>query len=340
MDTIHGFWAGAAAAARRIDIDALARGFGGWSGLARASVDDLVTAGVPLDLARTWLTTRPLTTRGRALTRACPDYPPALARVTGAPPVLFVEGDPAALATGAIAVVGTRGCSGLGANAAHQVASSAARAGLVVISGLARGIDAYAHRAAITAGGRSVAVLGHGLDHTSPISNRPLRADLVASGGAVVTAWPDAVAPAKWTFPERNRWIAALSRRVVVVEAPERSGALITAEHLAEAGREDELWVVPGPLGAESWAGSARLISMGAHPLVEIDAFLRDVGGAATISYPDWLSALFGGASLPDAAEMRGMSAVALLRELAGLELEGRVVRLPGGRYGAGGGMP
>ncbi|MEQ1572126.1 MAG: DNA-processing protein DprA [Myxococcota bacterium] len=341
MDTIHGFWAGAVAVASRVDTDALAAKVGGWAALARVTVHDLCSLGVDPALARAWLTSPPLTTRGVALTRCCDDYPLALRRAPGAPPVVFVEGSVEAFRAGAVAVVGTRGCTPYGASAAYQVAAAAARHGVVVVSGLARGIDTHAHRAAVRTGGRTIAVLGHGLAHTAPPANRGLREEIVAHGGAVLTTWPDGVEPAKWTFPARNRWIAALSRRVVVVEAPDHSGALITAERLVDLGRQDDLWVVPGPLGAPTWIGSHRLIVLGAAPLVDLDAFVRDLGGRPDgPSYPDWLSALFAGADLDQVAEVRGGSAVDALRELAALELEGVVVKLPGGRYAAGGGLP
>ena len=175
MDTISGFWAGAIRVAGRVDLDAVSAALGGWTSLVRASVDDLVTAGVPFAVAREWLTAAPLHTRGRALVRTLPEYPPALRTIPRAPPVVFVEGDPACLHAPAIAIVGTRACSPYGASAAHRIAHGAAAAGLVVVSGLARGIDASAHKGALAAKGRTVAVLGHGLGHTAPPANRPLR---------------------------------------------------------------------------------------------------------------------------------------------------------------------
>lgn len=342
MDTINGFWAGAGRVAGRVDLDAVCDAIGGWANLVRASVDDLGRIGVPIPVAREWLTAPPVHTLGRALVRTSTDYPPALRTVPRPPPVVFVEGDPECLRQPAIAIVGTRGCSPYGASAAQQIAFAAARAGIVVVSGLARGIDASAHRGALAGGGRTIAVLGHGLGHTAPPSNRRLRAEIVEKGGLMLTTWPDEVPPARHTFPERNRWIAALARRVVIVEAPERSGALITAERLLDLGREEDLLVVAGPLGAESWRGSAALLSYGVKPLVDLDAFVADlVGpGAESTRHPDWLSALLAGGSLDEAARMRGVSAVEMLREVVSLELSGRVVRLPGGRYAPAGGVP
>ncbi|MEZ4241304.1 MAG: DNA-processing protein DprA [Myxococcota bacterium] len=343
MDTIGGFWAGAAALHGRLDLDALALAMGGWRELARCGVDDLLQAGIDLRTARTWLTTPPLQTRGFAITRLCATYPPILRTVPDAPPVLFVEGDATALQRAAIAIVGTRRCSPYGASAAHRIAHAAASAGLAVVSGLARGIDTAAHKGALTAKGPTIAVLGHGLAHTAPPSNGRLRKAIVEGGGLLLTTWPDALPPARWTFPARNRWIAALARRLVVVEAPERSGALITAEQLLELGRDEDLFVLPGPLGEETWRGSAALLAMGVQPLSTVEAFVGElVGGAQRPreTPPDWLSALFGGASVDEAARICGRTAIEVLRTLVRLELEGEVVKLPGGRYAAGGGVP
>lgn len=344
MDTIRGFWAGAMAAATRVDLDEVAAKLGGWTALTRAGLDDLLSAGVPPAVARAWVEAPPLQTRGTAITRQCSTYPPALRAIAHPPPVLFVDGDVAALERAGVAIVGTRACSPYGAAAAHQLAGACARAGLSVISGLARGIDAAAHRGALAAGGVTVAVLGHGLDHTSPPSHATLRRRIVGHGGLVLTTFADPLPPAKWTFPARNRWIAALARRLVVIEAPERSGALITAERMLDLGRDADLYVVPGPLSDPSWRGSAALLGLGVRPLCDIDAFVDELVGSVPrlpgLPPPDWLSALFRGATVDEAARMGGASAVELMRELVALELAGQVVRLPGGRYAAGGGLP
>jgi DNA processing protein len=333
LDTISGFWAGAIAVARRLDLDLVAARRGGWHELARCTVDDLLNLGVSYDLAVTWLRTPPLTTRGHAVTRACPEYPSALKLVPRAPPVLFTEGDLTCLARPALAVVGTRNCSPYGASSAHRVAVAAASSGWAVVSGLARGIDSHAHRGALAARGATVAVLGHGLLHTSPPANRALRDQIVRQGGLVLTTHPDEVPAARWTFPERNRWIAGLSRKLVVVEAPVRSGALITVEHWLDLGRDSELYAIPGPLDSPSWRGSASLLSMGAQPLLELDTFRVELGGPAPIPHPDWFSALISGAPLDEVAQIRGIPVTEVLREVVMLEMRGELVRLPGGRY-------
>lgn len=346
MESISSFWAAAARLAGRhvgeegstLTLDAVADRLGGWRRLARAGADELAAAGVRWDVIHALRSTPPLETLGRALTLACPDYPARLAR-RGGPPVVFTEGDPEALRLPAVAIVGTRHHTPYGASVAHRVAWACARAGLVVISGLARGIDTHAHAGALAAGGRTLAVLGHGLAHTAPPSNRGLRERIVRSGGLMLSSWPDDVRPSKHTFPLRNAWIAALAKKVVVVEAPAHSGALHTARAVRDASdRDGDLVVVPGPLGAETWAGSTRLLVEGATPLVDLDTFVHDlVGDTLGARHPDWLAALYAGEPLPDVARLRGGSAVDLLRELGRLELTGRLVRLPGGRYAPGG---
>lgn len=339
METIGAFWAGAVRVAQKRALDEWVARLGGWGPAAEATVGDLVGVGVPPDLAARWLGAPPLATRGRALVRSDPEYPNALRTVRGAPPVLFVQGDTAAFAVPGVAIVGTRRCSPYGASAAHRIGLACARRGVCVTSGLARGIDTHAHRGALAGVGRTIAVLGHGLDHTAPPSNGALRERIAQSGGLVVSTWPDDTPPARHTFPARNRWIAALSRRVVIVEAPDRSGALITAHQALDLGRDDDLWVVPGPLSDRGWSGSAGLLGWGVRPLVDVDVFLDDLTGTATApTHPDWLSALLCGATLDDAARIRGTPAVDLLREVQLLELRGELVRLPGGRYAASGG--
>jgi DNA processing protein len=343
VETVSSFWSGTLRLTRSktlgaegtdLQLEELARRAGGWRQLVRATPEALEGLGARWDVIHQLRTAPPLETRGRALTRACPEYPAGLTTLPAPPPVLFVEGDAAALGLPAVAIVGTRHHTPYGASVAHRIAWACARAGLVVVSGMARGIDTHAHGGALAARGRTVAVLGHGLAHTAPVSNTRLRERITTEGGLLVTTWPDAVPPSKHTFPERNRWIAALARRVVVVEAPEHSGALHTARALAEEGREQDLYVVPGPLGAETWKGSTALLQQGAAPFVDIDDFVRElVGETGGARHPDWLSALFQGAPLPEVAALRQVSAVALLRELGRMELEGRVVRLPGGRY-------
>ena len=146
--------------------------------------------GVPDRLAYRWLETPPRLTRGLAVTRVHAAYPKALAEKPSSPPVLFVEGNVDALSRRAVAVVGTRRCTPYGASVARHLGVALGQASIVTVSGLARGIDTHAHRGTLS-NGASVAVLGHGLAHTAPPSNRKLRDSLLANGGAMITTFPD-----------------------------------------------------------------------------------------------------------------------------------------------------
>ncbi|HLE89231.1 MAG TPA: DNA-processing protein DprA [Candidatus Limnocylindria bacterium] len=186
-------------------------------------------------------------------------YPPSLAAVDPRPPLLYLAGDPAALTRPCVAVVGTRRATGYGRACTIEIADELARAGVTVISGLALGIDGEAHRAAVAAGGRSVAVLPSPLDRVYPPRHRELAARLVATGGALVSELPPAQAVGRPDFARRNRIIAGLARAVVVVEAPDRSGALLTVAAAIGYGRE--VFAVPGPIDAVASRGCNRLIA-------------------------------------------------------------------------------
>jgi DNA processing protein len=237
--------------------------------------------------------------------------------------VLFVEG-PVAGIDGGVAVVGTRQCTAYGRGVARHLGVALAAAGEVVVSGLARGVDAAAHRGALE-GGRTVAVLGHGLLHTAPASHRRLREQILASGGSLVTGFHDEVAPRPHTFPIRNRWIAGLSRAVVVVEAAKRSGASITARLALEADRP--VYAVPGPIAAPQSEGCLRLLAEGASVVVDVAGLVEQLSGSRPRSVGTWLEALFAGASVEEVARLLGRSTVELFTELTRLEVAGVVVR-------------
>ncbi len=196
---------------------------------------------------------------GSVITALDERYPEALRAVEPRPPVLYVAGDLAAFAAPAVAVVGTRRATGYGRSTAIEIADELARAGVTVVSGLAVGIDGEAHAAAVAAGGRSVAVLPSPLDRVYPPRHRDLAARLVASGGALVSELAPGHAPGRPDFARRNRIIAGLSSAVVVVEAPDRSGALLTAAAAIEIGRD--VFAVPGPIDALASRGCNRLIA-------------------------------------------------------------------------------
>jgi DNA processing protein len=213
----------------------------------------------------------------RFLGRSDPAFPPLLGAIHDPPPGLFLRGDadPELLARPAVAVVGARACSGYGATVARSLGRELAAAGLVVVSGLARGVDAEAHRGALAAGGATVAVLGCGIDRDYPAAHAQL-ASRIAESGLVVSEYAPGVEPAPWRFPARNRIIAGLAAVTVVVEARERSGALITADLALEEGRE--VFAVPGEITSSLSAGTNSLLKLGASPLTAARDVLACLG--------------------------------------------------------------
>lgn len=200
------------------------------------------------------------------LTLTDPGYPERLREIGDAPPLLFVHGDPGRLTGPAIAVVGSRSASRDGAETAERFARTLAESGLTIVSGLARGIDAAAHRGAIGRAGGTVAVLGTGIDVIYPSGNRALVEAILADGGTLVSEQPLGAGPLRANFPRRNRLIAGLSLGVLVVEAALRSGSLITARLAGDFGRE--VFAVPGSIHSPLSRGCHALIKDGAK-LVE-----------------------------------------------------------------------
>ena len=193
-------------------------------------------------------------------------YPALLKEIDDPPPVLFVQGGFAKADELALAVVGTRKCTPYGRTVARELATNLAQRGFTIVSGLAVGIDGEAHEAALEAGGRTIAVLACGADITYPRQHRQLR-ERVAQSGAVITECPFGTPPTRERFPMRNRLISGLSLGTVVVEAPSKSGALITARLAAEQGRE--AFAVPGDINSPTSRGCHGLIKDGAQ-LVEV----------------------------------------------------------------------
>src|SRR5262249_37813166 len=175
----------------------------------------------------------------------------------------------------AVAVVGARSCSGYGAHVARMLGRELAAAGLVVVSGLARGIDGEAHRGALEAAGATIAVLGCGVDRDYPAVHAEL-ARRIAVSGLVISEYAPGVGPAPWRFPARNRIIAGLCQATIVVEARERSGALITADLALEEGRE--VFAVPGEITSALSAGTNRLLRQGAMPVTGVADVLESYG--------------------------------------------------------------
>lgn len=209
------------------------------------------------------------------LTESSPDYPRTLQEIHDPPGVLFVRGQLKPQDGLAIALVGTRHATQYGLRQAERLAGSLARSGLTIVSGLARGIDAAAHRGALAAGGRTVAVLASGVLSIYPPEHEEL-ADQVAAQGAVVSEAPPRAGPRSGTFPQRNRIISGLSLGVIVVEAGDRSGALITARHAMEQGRD--VFAVPGRVEDRTARGCHRLIRDGAKLIESADDVLEELG--------------------------------------------------------------
>lgn len=191
-----------------------------------------------------------------------PAYPRLLAEISGRPSILYMRGELAPADEASVAIVGTRRATPYGRQAAERIAAELARAGVTVISGLARGVDSVAHRSALEAGGRTIAVLGSGPDVIYPSEHRRL-AEHILEAGAIVTEHPPGTPPDAQNFPARNRIISGMSLGVVVVEAPRRSGALITATFAADQGRE--VFVVPGSVFSPSSEGTNLLLRDGAR---------------------------------------------------------------------------
>lgn len=251
---------------------------------------------------------------------------------TPLPPALFVWGDPVALQEPAVAIVGTRGASTYGKACSRKFAETAARAGATVVSGGALGIDAAAHEGALEAGGRTVAVLGSGVDVVYPAAHAGLF-DRIRDRGALVSQFACGAGPNGYKFLVRNGLIAALATVVVVIEAPEGSGALNTANAAAELGRQ--VLVVPGTIDRNGFRGSHALIRDGAalldHPDQMLEALGLDPGTVqAATAAPD--SAVLAALSIDPLpvekiVEITGLDPPAVMAELTMLELDGRVLR-------------
>lgn len=231
------------------------------------------------------------TVGGRIVTALEPGYPAGLRSADVRPPVLYVNGDDAALQSVAVAVVGTRRASGYGRSTAVQIADALARSGVAVVSGLALGIDGEAHEATLEAGGRTIAVLPSPLDRVYPPRHRGLAARIVAGGGALVSELAPGQPSGRPDFARRNRIVAGLARATVIVEAPDRSGALLTASAAIGLGRD--VYAVPGPIDAVASRGCNRLIADHLASLVTSPvALLTSIGTRIPTSQPSTVAGL------------------------------------------------
>ena len=277
----------------------------------------------------------------RAIGWTDPAYPRQLAEIDDPPAVLWVRGDPALLSAPAVAVVGSRTGSPYACAVAEHLAAGLAEHGVAVISGLARGVDAAAHRGALAGGGPTVAVLGSGVDIVYPPEHVSLAEEIGARGVLASELGPGAP-PLRHHFPRRNRILSGLSRAVVVVEATVRSGSLITARLAAEQGRD--VMAVPGNVLSGRSSGAHRLIRDGARIVETAADILEEMGVAVPAA---------GDAASPPAeadpvlarmepgdpcdvdrlAQLSGLALPALLTHLTELELRGRVARIGAGRF-------
>jgi DNA processing protein len=243
--------------------------------LDKRSQESLLLARRQLDLAAEWQ--RVLTSGAQVLTWDDADYPANLRETDAPPPVLYVRGELLPEDLMAVALVGTRRASAYGREVAHMAATEFAHNKITVVSGLALGIDTVAHRAALDGGGRTIAVLGSGVDQLYPMQNREL-ADAIMVNGAVISEYPIGTRPEANNFPPRNRIISGLSRGVIIIEASQRSGALITAEFAAEQGRE--VFAVPGSILHPGSSGCNQLIRQGATPFLSVTDVLDQLNFA------------------------------------------------------------
>lgn len=290
---------------------------------------------------------------GTVLTPGDRQFPPVLANIPEPPTVLFALGDLTLLTRPAVAVVGSRSPTSYGVDVCRRVVGLAAAAGLVVVSGMARGLDAVAHEQALALQGGTIGVLGNGLGVVYPSANRRLY-DRMIESGLLLTEFPPGERPNAGSFPRRNRLISGLATVTMVVEAAVNSGALITADSAADQGRE--VLGVPGPITSPTSAGVNRLIRDGVAPYLEPDDLLRHYPGVSVVaeryagrrmSLSDFPALAGAGADLARVAGLLGADAVPLdalvtsagmapadlMGHLSALEIAGFAEQLAGGRF-------
>ncbi len=265
-----------------VRLQALLDAFGTAENAWKASPLDLVAAGLSPKLAERVVQARASLDVDKLiqdaerqgiqiLTWDSPTYPPHLKQIDQPPPVLYLKGEITSEDVWAVGIVGTRAVTAYGRQVTEELAATLARNGITIVSGLARGVDAIAHSAALKAGGRTLAVLGSGIDRIYPPEHRGL-AEKISEQGAVLSDYAPSTPPESANFPPRNRIISGLSLTVVVIEAAETSGSLITASFAADQGRD--VFAVPGNIFAPQSKGTNRLIANGARPLLAVKDIL------------------------------------------------------------------
>lgn len=271
-------------------------------------------------------------------------YPPLLRAIHDPPPLLYVRGDASVLPDAQLAVVGSRRASAAALRVAELLSGQLARAGLHICSGMAIGIDGAAHRGALAANGKSVAVIATGIDRVYPYRHRALAAQLEQSG-CLVTEFPPGTPPLRQNFPRRNRLISGMSLGVLVIEAALPSGSLITAGTALEQGRE--VFALPWSMLHEGGRGCLQLIRDGAKMVLAVEDILDELAPLYTLQQdqsdaapgyvvaPDasWLLALVGfeAVTLDELVHSSGRPVAQVLGELSFLELGGQVARMAGG---------
>ena len=260
------------------------------------------------------------------------DYPQLLSEISDPPACLWTRGDRTAFAPIGVAVIGARYASDEGLAAAHEIAFDLARAGIVVISGLARGVDSAAHRGALDAGGRTIAVLGTGIDVVYPAENAEL-SEMIAASGLLVTEFSLGSAPEDWHFPRRNRIISGLSKAVVVVEAKEKSGSLITARLAADQGRD--VMAVPGTFVGGRNRGANALLRDGAKLVESAVDILQELGLDDSLARrsPKGEGGQVVEFTVDEIAQQLKIPAGEALARLLEWELTGEVRRIGSGRF-------
>ncbi len=278
------------------------------------------------------------------LTPDDPRYPSLLKKINDPPQRLWCEGDDRLLADGfCMAIVGARQCTPYGEKVAFEMAKGLVQNGVTIVSGLAFGIDAQGHRGALAGGGKTIAVLGFGIDIPPPLENLELRKK-IAQSGLVISEFPPGTRGASWTFPRRNRIISGLSHGVVVVEAGKKSGSLITAEWALQQDRE--VFAVPGSIASPLSAGTHRLIQNGAKLVTSVKDILEEFRFSNLL---EALPAKEKGCSdeenkiltlisdvprhMDELIESSGYSVEKMSSLLVELEIGGKIKSLPGGRY-------
>jgi DNA processing protein len=289
-----------------------------------------------VDAALQWLTAD----SNHLLTLADSAYPRCLLEIDEPPTVIYVRGRTELLQARGLAIVGSRNGTAQGVRDAEAFASALSAAGLCIVSGLAAGIDAAAHRGGLAQKGSSLAVMGTGADRIYPAAHRALAQEL-ARDGCLVSEFPLGTPPQQWNFPQRNRLISGLSRGVLVVEAATRSGSLITARTALDQGRD--VFAIPGSIHSPLSKGCHDLIKQGAKLVESAQDILVEIGlGAAasgkaarTRPPPDPLLDAMGYSpvTMDQIAHFTGLGAAALGASLSRLEIEGRVAALAGGLF-------